>query len=114
MSTKTRAQKNREIRQEALREQLSNKGLVQHVIEISKKLAKADVDQTRVQALKASADISLKLIDKYLPNLQTVDSNINYTSEKPVEQLDETELDALIADARRREEEANTGSEAVH
>ena len=40
---KTRAQQNRAIRQDALREQLANKGLIQHVIEIAKKLAEPDI-----------------------------------------------------------------------
>ena len=111
---KTRAQKNREIRQDALREQLANKGLVQHVIEISKKLAAPKVDQTRVQALKASADISLKLIDKYLPSLQSVDSTITDNRGKAVDQLTEAELDALIIEARQREEAENTSPKALH
>lgn len=110
---KTRAQQNREIRQDAMREQLSNYGLVQQVIEIATKLAEPKVDQTRVQALKAAADIKLKLIDKYIPNLQTVDSNVNYSGDKPVEQLSEDELDQRIAQAIQREEAENTSPKTL-
>jgi hypothetical protein len=111
---KTRAHKNREIRQDAMREQLSTYGLVQQVIDISGKLAEPEVDQTRVQALKASADIKLKLIDKYIPNLQTVDSNINYSGDKPVAQMSEDELDNVIARELKREEAQDSSKAKVH
>lgn len=71
----TAAHKNRQIRQEALREQLSAQGHVQHVIEIAKKLSGLDndLDQVAVSRLKASADIQLKLIGKYLGDVKAVE-----------------------------------------
>jgi len=98
---KTRAQENRAIRQEALREQLSNQKLVEHVVELAKKMEQLtvrDADHiakkmedieglavsTQVALLsesvdfdlkkfKAAADINIKLIAKYLPDLRSTE-----------------------------------------
>lgn len=74
-SGETRANSNRRIRQEALREQLSNGGHVQHVIEIANKLTDPDIvlESTDIQRLKAGADIKIKLIGKYLPDLKATE-----------------------------------------
>ncbi len=76
MSSKsTQVNINRAIRQETLREQLSAKGLVQHVLEISEKLSNEEVElePLQVQRLKHAADLQLKLISKYLPDLKGVE-----------------------------------------
>ena len=75
---KTRAQLNRGIRQEAIREQLAAGGHIQHVIDISNKLQqlKEELDSSEVTRLKAAADIKLKLIDKYLASLQSIEANV--------------------------------------
>lgn len=79
---KTRAQLNREVRQEALRDQLEAQGHVQHVVEIAGKLRdlKNDLESQQVTRLKSAADLHLKLIDKYLPSLQstTIDQTIEH------------------------------------
>lgn len=68
------ADRNRRVRQEALREQLSQKGLVQQVLEISDKLAdlegNGDIPQDHVNRLKIAMDVKLKLVNKYLPDLK--------------------------------------------
>lgn len=78
----TNAAKNRAIRQDALREQLSAQGHIQHVIEISNKLAdlggeidsnNIDLDAVAVQRLKAAADIKKSVISKYLPDLKSTE-----------------------------------------
>lgn len=71
----TNAAKNRKVRQEALREQLSAQGHVQHVIDISNKLAdlKEELDTVEVQRLKSAADIKKGLINKYLPDLKSTE-----------------------------------------
>lgn len=71
----TRAQSNRRIRQDALREQLEAGGHIQHVVDIANKLSNpADtLESTDITRLKAAADIKLKLIDKYLPSLKQAD-----------------------------------------
>lgn len=68
----TRAQLNRKVRQEALRDQLSNQKHIEKVIENLEKLANLadDLDATQVQRLKSANDGHLKLINKYLPDLK--------------------------------------------
>lgn len=73
----TRANKNRAIRQEALREQLANQGHLQHVIDLAKKIEEQaealTLDNTQLQAYKAVIDTKLKLVDKYLPSLKSTE-----------------------------------------
>jgi hypothetical protein len=71
----TAANKNRKIRQDALREQLSNQGHVQQVIEIAEKLNKqaTSLESTHIQALRASADLHMRLVSKYLPDLKATE-----------------------------------------
>ena len=77
---KTRAQKNREIRRDSEREHLKTLGLIQYVIELADKLAKPQgLTSTEVTALKNSADIRLKLIDKFLPSLQSIEQKTEIT-----------------------------------
>lgn len=73
--TATVAAKNKRIRQEAMREQLSAKGLERHVIDIANKLHDdgASMESQEIQALKASAELRLKLINKYLPDLKAME-----------------------------------------
>ena len=72
-SGQSRAQANREIRQNALREQLASKGLIQQVIAISEKLQDFDskLDQLETTRLKYAADLNLKLINKYLGDIKS-------------------------------------------
>ena len=71
----TVAAKNRKVRQEALREQLANKGLAQQVLEIANKLRDQhlSLESSHIQALKSSAELKLKLLNKYLPDLKAVE-----------------------------------------
>ena len=71
----TAKNRNRRIRQEALREQLSQGKHVEHVVEISNKLANLneELDALEVQRLKAAADIKKGLIAKYIPDLKQSD-----------------------------------------
>ena len=71
----TRAQMNKKIRQEALREQLSSQGHVQHVVDSINKLEQLDdeLDSTEVQRIRAAIDSRLKLVDKYLPSLKSIE-----------------------------------------
>jgi len=67
--------KNRRMRQEALREQLSKGKHIEHVVDIAKKLSEpsSTLEATDIQRYKAAADIKLKLIDKYLPGLKLLE-----------------------------------------
>jgi len=71
----SRAQQNRRIRQEALREQLANGGHLQHVIDLASKLADLDtnLEPNEVQRLKAAIDAKMKLVNKYLPELKATE-----------------------------------------
>jgi len=74
----TRKQVNRQIRQDELRAKLSAGSHINDVIDIADKLREPEgkLESTDIQRLKASADIKLKLIDKYLPSLKQVDMNV--------------------------------------
>lgn len=70
----SRAEANKKIRAEALREQLKAGGHIQHIVDITEKLSNLDIDLTQLEVtrLKAAADIKNKLVDKYLPALTAV------------------------------------------
>lgn len=72
---KTVAQKNRAVRQEALRDQLSNQKHVEHVIDIAKKLAEPEnkLDAAMITRYKIVIDTKLSLIKKYLPDLKSIE-----------------------------------------
>jgi len=72
---KTRAQENRAIRQEALREQLSKQKHVEHVVDIATQLSDPanELDSVMASRLKAAADIRMKLIAKYLGDVKAVE-----------------------------------------
>ena len=74
--SRTRSQRNRAIRQDALREQLSSQKLVEHVVELVQKIKDAD-DPLDVSKYKAAAEINLKLINKFLPDLKSTELNIS-------------------------------------
>lgn len=69
------ADKNRRIRKEALREQLAAGGHLQHVIDIAEKLSNeaVELDAIMVQRMKSAADIKLRLVSKYLPDLKAIE-----------------------------------------
>lgn len=75
----TRAHQNRLIRQEALREQLSQQCRVQHVLDTIEEITELDPSEDgasiKLQALKAANDQRLKLLNKYIPDLKAVDLN---------------------------------------
>ena len=64
----TVAAKNKKVRQEALREQLSQKQLHVKVLDIAKKLEDEcdTLEASNINALKASAELRMKLINKYI------------------------------------------------
>lgn len=73
-----RPTKNRQVRQEALREQLTAQGHIQHVIDIAENLRNnhLELEASSINALKSAADIKLKLINKYLPDLKQVEAEM--------------------------------------
>ena len=71
----TRASRNKKVRQEALREQLSAQGHVQHVVDILDKLSnqEIEIDAAMVNRYRITLDGKFKLIDKYLPTDKPVE-----------------------------------------
>lgn len=80
----TKKNHHKAIQKETLRERLAAGGHVQHVLDISEKLANPDIemDGVMVSRYKASADIKLKIIDKYLASLKAVE--MSGTDGKPL------------------------------
>lgn len=89
---RTRAQENRKIRQDALREQLANQGHLQHVVENLRKIEELKLDTSdeskeglakrrnqlqahnfEINKLKIVNEQRLKLINKYLPDLKSTE-----------------------------------------
>ncbi len=93
----TRAQENRAIRQEALREQLEGKGLMQQAIEIANKLEDLTItlEAVEVQRLKASADTKMKLVAKYMPDMKSVEHSGEINTNDPSEMSDSAIISRL-------------------
>lgn len=74
-SGESRAESNRRIRKEALREQLKAQGHIQHLIDNTNKLQDLgkDLDQQQVQRLKAANDTHKFVINKYIPDLKSIE-----------------------------------------
>lgn len=68
---RTRAQRNREIRQQTVREMLSAQKLVAQLLADAEKLQ--NVEPAKVPGIKAAADIRKALLAKVLPDLKSVD-----------------------------------------
>ena len=70
-----RKDSNRRIRQDALREQLSNGKHVEHVIDIIKKVEDGggEFSSLDLQRYKLVIDTKLSLIKKYLPDVKQVE-----------------------------------------
>ena len=79
----TRANANRKVRQEALRDQLTTQGHVQHIVEILDKLSDLDteLDQLMLARYKLVLDTKLKLINKYLPDLKQSEPSLSSPEE---------------------------------
>jgi hypothetical protein len=74
---KTRAQENRAIRQESLREWLSNKCTVQHLVDNIQKIEELDEGEesftNSLNKLKVANEQRLKIMNKYLPDIKNVE-----------------------------------------
>lgn len=93
----TRGQLNRKVRQEALRDQLSAQGHVQHVIDIVEEvndLAKP-MENIELQRKKVVIDTKLKLINKYLPDVKQQEIIDNTEVDKAMDKLTDAELETI-------------------
>lgn len=71
----SRAAKNKQIRKEALRDQLSQQKHVEHVVDITDKISNLDneLDNLQIQRLKIAAELKMKLVNKYLPDIKAIE-----------------------------------------
>lgn len=83
----TNAAKNRKIRQDSLREQISKRCTFQQVIDNVEKMEKqgAAMEGQELQALKAATDTRLKLLAKYIPDLKQTDIEITGEDGGPIQ-----------------------------
>ena len=72
---RTRAQENRAIRQEALREQLAGQKHEEHVVEIINKIRKLGEELTpfQLKRLEVALNAKLALLKKYIPDLKAAE-----------------------------------------
>ena len=93
----TRANANRRLRQDALRDQLSNQGHVQHVVDIVKEVNDPSIeyDQLMLQRKKLVIDTKLKLINKYLPDVKQQEIVDNTEVHKAMDKMSDAELEAI-------------------
>lgn len=93
----SRAQANRAIRQEALREQLKVQGHHQHASDIVNKLRDLDHEYTAVEIsrLKIALDGHMRFVEHYLPKPKQIEitEGVDLSS---IEDID-AEISALIA-----------------
>jgi hypothetical protein len=97
------ATRNRKARQEALRDYLESRGLVEHVIDLADKIGDEDNDLApdMVARIKISIDTRLRLINKYLPDLKSTeitgdpDSPLHFKASR----LSDDELAAIASSA---------------
>lgn len=83
----TRAQTNRRIRQEALRDQLASQKHVEHVVEILEKIQEPEQELSPIdiQRYKLVIDTRLALIKKYLPDAkEQLDVNLGGQENNPL------------------------------
>ena len=71
----TNAAKNRAIRQDSLREMLSKKCTVEQVLKNIIKMEEqgASMESVELQALRAATDTRVKLLNKYIPDLKSME-----------------------------------------
>jgi len=71
---------NRKVRQEAMRQKISDMNLLRQLAEILQKMEGEDLTSNDVARLKARADINLRLISKILPDEKYIEIEANVTS----------------------------------
>ena len=110
------AARNRQLRQETLRELLSNKGLAQQVLVIAEKiekLAPSETSEFELRQLKASAELKLKLVNKYLPDMKQVEGTFEH-SHRSTDELTDEQLEHIAAGSGTDSAEQAQGPEKLH
>ena len=101
---KTRAQQNRAIRQESLREWLSEKCTAQHLVDNLNKIEKLDPESesfsNEIKKLQVANEQRLKIMAKYLPDVRAMEITGDGGGPLEVESihdLSDEQLEAIIA-----------------
>jgi len=68
--------RNKTVRQELVREEIAAKCKITHVLKLAEKIEKSET-LLEVQKYKAAADIKLKLISKYIPDLKATEITLD-------------------------------------
>jgi len=89
--TRTRAQRIRAEKQEALREMLRGKGLIEQVLKNVEKMESAE-EKFEVDKNKAAADTRMKLVNKILPDMKIVEGEFEL-GEETIELMRRTIVD---------------------
>ena len=89
----------RRVRQEALREQLSSQKHVEHVIEMINKVSDdtKPLEKEMLDRFKVAIDAKMKLVNKYLPDLKQQEialASTELTPEQWLDLLDEPDREA--------------------
>ena len=73
--SRTQKQKNRAMRQEELREMLAQRCRLQHILDNVEKLEdlNQEIDPANVHRIKTANEQRLKLLNKYMPDLRSVE-----------------------------------------
>jgi hypothetical protein len=92
--SRTIAQRRRHTGQEALREQLSHQGHLQHAIDMIEKIADVkgekcidnkDMDPVTLNRLTIAVDRKLKVVNKYMPDLKATEVTYSADGEQTAE-----------------------------
>lgn len=85
----TRNTKQRAVRQEALREQLSNQKHLEHVIDLINKISdeKEHIDSEILSRYKIAIDARFKIINKYLADLKTQEIDMTHNIDDELKEL---------------------------
>lgn len=83
------ATRNRKAKQEALRDYLESRGLIQHIFELLEKIEdeSTDIDANLLTRYKTGIDTRLKLVNKYLPDLRQTDVDLGVQEDNPINSL---------------------------
>ena len=90
----TVANRNRRVRQQALRDQLAAQGHHQHAVEILDKLRDLEttLDQTEIVRLGKAFDGHMKFLNKYLPDVKEVLNEHAGENGDPIEVIQRIEV----------------------
>ena len=103
----SRAEANRAIRQQALREQLAEQCRFQHVLDNIQKMEDlaTEMDSHEFNRIKAANEQRIKLIGKYLPDLKSIEINATI-EDKTVDSASVTANEmTLLRELRKAREE---------